>query len=154
MIDDRAFAKACKETLEVLNNIDDNEYCKIPIKFISFLKENADLNYSVNIDFCKDFEKQELLPETIDLLAYIYRKFLCNEQEKIDFDKVMHENEQRYQEELSKKYDIDCFSNNKPEKIEHNDFNNKLPVKYRENFFKKVIRYIKDKIHIVKKAGT
>ena len=154
MIDERAFTKACKETLEVLENVDDNEYNKIPINFISFLKENADMDYRVIINFNESFEKQELLPETIDLLAYIYRRFLCNEQGKIDFDKVMHENERRYQEELSKKYNINCFSNNKPEKIEHNDFGNELPVKYRENFFKKVIRYINNKIHIVRKAGT
>ena len=79
MIDERAFTKACKETLEVLENVDDNEYNKIPINFISFLKENADMDYRVIINFNESFEKQELLPETIDLLAYIYRRFLCNE---------------------------------------------------------------------------
>ena len=154
MIDERAFTKACKETLEVLENVDDNEYNKIPINFISFLKENADMDYSTNINFDEDFEKQELLPETIDLLAYIYRKYLCDEQEKIAFDKAMHENEQRYQEKLAKEYSIDFFSNNKQEKIEENNLDNKLPVKYSENFLKKVIRYIKNKINIIKKAGT
>ncbi len=103
MISDNTFAKVCTETLAILNNIPLEYYYKIPKDFINLLLENLDETYNFKLDTNKNFASQVLLPETIDLLAYIYRQFWCTRNQKNEFDKIMLENDKK----ASDKYDID-----------------------------------------------
>ena len=141
------FSKACNEVLQVLKNIETSEYNKIPKEFIDNLEENADYEYKSHIDFNKEFEEQDLLPETIDILAYIYRKFWCNEQEKSIFDKAMYQNERKYQEKLKTQNNQEDFfikRNNKKQydkKVENN-----LPANNNKNIFRRIIIFLKTKI--------
>ncbi len=86
------------------------------------------------------------MPETIDLLACIYRQFWCNEEERKFFDKVVNENEIKYQKELSEKYSIDKIfeNNNISNKVNENRFlivqdENQNVLKRILNFIKKII---------------
>lgn len=137
MIELSKFSKACKEVLEILNNVEEKDLKKIPKDFLDDIKKNADKNYITNIDINKKFEDQELLPETIDLLAYIYRKYWCDEEEKYEFDRVIQENE-------SKEKNI--FQNNNKNKKNINTKQNEkslINVNKNKTILEKIIDYLK-----------
>ncbi len=143
------FSKACNEVLQVLQNINIEEYNKIPKEFIKFLKENADYNYKSKINYNKEFNEQELLPETIDLLAYIYRKYWCKEQEKFIFDKEMCQNERKYQDELRNQYSYNnIFEKNDNKLYVEKKDNTNLPVEHKERMIVKFFRFLKNLIRI------
>lgn len=99
---------AAKETNEILNNVVPNEYIlKIPEKFRDFLNEIEDKEYACKIDFNKNIDEQDITEKTKDLITVIYRNYWCTEDEKQNLDKILTENEKKYQEELLEKYNPD-----------------------------------------------
>lgn len=137
MIELSKFSKACKEVLEILNNVEEKDLKKIPKDFLDDIKENADKSYIPNIDINKKFEEQELLPETIDLLAYIYRKYWCDEKDKYEFDRVIQENKNKKQKVFS--------SNNKNKYNTNTDQkdNSLINVNKNKTILQKIIDYLK-----------
>lgn len=123
------FSKACTEMLEVLKYIPDEEFDKIESNFIETLYQEKDFDYDFKIDEAKDFKEQELLPETYDMLAYVYRKYLCNEEEKASFKEALLEKNE-YFENLKQKQDSDI----EEKRIVTND---------NETFFKKIFNWMK-----------
>lgn len=93
MIDDKIFSKVCTETLEILANVSDEEYDKISPDFIEMLYKNSDKEYVFDINIKQEFSGQELLEETYDMLAYIYRKYWCDESDKKEFKNKILNNE-------------------------------------------------------------
>lgn len=93
MIDDKVFSRVCTETLEILANISDEEYDKIPPEFIKMLDKNSDKTDVFDINKEQNFSGQELLDETYDMLAYIYRKYWCDEIDKKEFKNKILNNE-------------------------------------------------------------
>ena len=86
-----------------------------------------------------------MLEETKTLLTIIYRDFLCSQEEKEDINKILAENEIIFQKELNSKYSVEKIFANKDlsskskaiEKMEQLEL-----VKYKENFFQKILRKI------------
>lgn len=144
MIELSKFSKACKEVLEILNNVEEKDLEKIPKDFIDDIKKNADKNYIPNIDINKKFEEQELLPETIDLLAYIYRKYWCNQEEKEEFDTIMKKNDIEYQNEMMRKYDINekIKKRKKTLNIENTE-KSLIETEENKNIIKIIFKYLK-----------
>ena len=86
-----------------------------------------------------------LLPETVVLLGYIYRKYWCDEEEKFEFDKVIQDNEDEYQRKLKEQYNLDkIFESNKGNKLEKN--NSLVIFNEKENIFKRILNFIKSKL--------
>ena len=137
MIELSKFSKACKEVLEILNNVEEKDLEKIPKDFIDDIKKNAHKNYIPNIDINKKFEEQELLPETIDLLAYIYRKYWCDEKEKYKFDRIIQENENK---------EKNIFQNNNKNNKNINTKQNEkslINLNKKKTILEKIIDYLK-----------
>lgn len=74
--------KAFAEVEQIIEHSEKSVKNNIPQKLKDFLSKNKDKDYIVNIDFSKKIEEQELLPETKQLIALIYRDFLCSKFEK------------------------------------------------------------------------
>ena len=72
------YSKVLKEVYEILKNSEDKIQKKIPIKFYTFLKENMDTDYQVNIDYSKENWEDELCDDTKGILALIYRDYLVD----------------------------------------------------------------------------
>ena len=73
-----------------------------------FLKENALNNYSCNFDYNKPLKELNLTNEAKGLIAMICLNYWCEtEEQKMKFRNHLSKNEQHYQEELRKKYNID-----------------------------------------------
>lgn len=82
---------------------------KIPSNINKLIKDNMDTNYEIQIDYSKNINDQELLSETRDIMAIIYRDYLCDERERIE---LIEKNKQLLEED-EKKYNITEIFNQK-----------------------------------------
>ena len=89
---ENVFPKVCTKMLEVIKYIPDSEFDKIESDFIETLYQEHDIFYDFKLDESKKLDEQELLPETYDMMAYVYRKYLCNEDEKEEFKENLFKN--------------------------------------------------------------
>lgn len=101
---DKDFQIAVSQVNSILKRMSSADIEKIPKKFRKFLKENNKEEYNTNIRTDIPLNKQGLNPETMKLLAVIYRNYLC--EDKKAYDKLLQENQKKYEEELRKKYEI------------------------------------------------
>lgn len=128
----------------ILNLIDSEMKNKVSADFIKFIKEEKDNEYKPNIKQDIPLEEQNILPETIDILALLKLNYWCNEEEKKELLELLNKNEQKFQKEAKEKYDIDkLFKTNKtkeiinlPERVESEKFVNKL-IKFIKNIIRK-----------------
>lgn len=131
---DKSFSKAATEVLEILNYVEDEEFNKIDKTFINMLEKCKDENHEFKINKNDDFNSLVLTQKTNDLLAYIYRKYWANEEEKKEFDEL-----------LMKKDD-----DNKSESInEYNkliEYDENIKEKTSKSIFKRLFVWIKNKI--------
>ena len=147
MVNER-YGIAITETLHYLKGINQEDINKIPNKFMIFLKENALNNYSCNFDYNKPLKELNLTNEANGLIAMICLNYWCEtEEQKMKFRNHLNVNEQAYQEELKRKYNVDDIfkkrdiSNN--EDITSESIN-KLPVEVKtENIFKRLLNRLK-----------
>ena len=140
MVNER-YSIAISETLHYLKGINQDDINKIPNKFMLFLKENASNSYYCNFDYNTK--------EAKGLIAMICLNYWCEtEEQKIKFRNHLNINEQAYQEELKRKYNIDDIFEkkeirNNEEIISENI--NKLPAEVKkENIFTKLLNCLKE----------
>ena len=140
MVDIHKIPQAYTETLTILNNINIEEYKKIPSELIDMFIKYKDTNYEYTIKET-DFEKQPILEETKIILAILFKNYWAtpNQKEKIK----LKENYDGMQEELIKRemYNPDklFIKSAKQEKVTECVKTNELSmVKYKESLFKKI----------------
>ena len=135
---------AAKEFNEILNNMVPSEYIlKIPEKFRNFLKEIENKEYICQIDLNKNIDEQNITEKTKDLITVVYRNYWCNTEEREELDKILTENEKKYQEELIKKYNPDnLFKEQKVDTESHNTTETSMII-YKNNLFNKIKEYLK-----------
>ena len=104
---------------EIINYIEPNLKSRIPQKFITYCEDNKSKNYNWNIDKNLPLEKQELLPTTKEILTVLYLEFICTDMQKNELEKILNENEIKYQKELKEKYSYDSLFKNKQKKLEN-----------------------------------
>ena len=145
-------ANAMAEVMYYLKGIRQEDVDKIPKKFLQFLNENASKEYICNFDYNKPLKELNILDETRGIIGMICYNYWCEtEEQKRKFRNHLNMNEQIYQEELRKKYNVeDIFKNNKVKNvtaIEEKNSNN-LPIQIKqENILKKVINRIMKFFH-------
>lgn len=111
------FAEAAAEINEILGYLP-NEYVeKIPVKLRDFFDKVRKQDYVSNIDPYKLLDEQDLKPKTKTLITVLYRNYWCNEEEREELDKILLENDRKYEEELREKYNPDNIFKKK-EKVE------------------------------------
>lgn len=140
------YRMAITEVLEILKNVEIDEYNKIPQKIITFLEEQKDSNYIFTIKSNQNFEDLKIMNETKGFLSLIYYSYMCNsDEERKLYLLTLNNNEKKFQDDLRKKYDYSNLFKDKTEKKENLivDNNTTQLVKYKENFFVKFINYIK-----------
>lgn len=142
--------KACAEVLEVLKQVDKQMVDKIPSKFMAFLEENKDKEYSQNLDFLRGIRRVKLLPKTEAMLGFIYLKYWADEEGKQKFEQKIKQNEEFLAKELKIGLETDVFANkgnikSQEEKIESNVLPDKISNK---SFVKKIVEKIKSILKI------
>ena len=101
------YRQALFEVYKILENTDEEIKNKIPEKFIKFVKENMDTNYKFELEKGKELVRQNLKDETKQIIALIYKKYICDDEEvinnyEIDFNK----NKKLKEENIHKDKDV------------------------------------------------
>lgn len=138
-------SNALYQISEILKYVDDDIKNKIPEKLINFIDANKSEDYKWEINLTLPLENQELLQTTKEILTIIYREYICSETEREELDKILNENEIKYQKELREKYNPDNIFKNNEKTIENESVlnENKSMVEYKESLFKKILSKIK-----------
>lgn len=132
------------EVYTILQDLDDEEYNKIPPVLIKTLEENMNKDYEYEIDDDLELKDHKMLPETKAILFNLFRDYLATSEQKQKIIKM--QNEERTKNELKKqqKYETDIFKNKKVEQQTNAIQEEKSLIKYKENIFQKIINKIKN----------
>lgn len=137
--------KAYSEIYEILQLLDDEFINKLPNKFIEFIEKEKDNEYVANINPNIPLEEQNLLSDTINILAILKLDYWCTKDEKQELLKILNQNEQEYQAELTEKYNPDnIFKNKKVTKINENTKEISLVTIKEKSFILKLLDKIKN----------
>lgn len=135
-----------KETLNILKYFDSEFLLKIPDKFLENLKQVAKTSkIIVNIDKDKKLNEQNISEECKDLISLIYYTYVANENDKYEILKYWSENEEKYQEELKKEYNVNNIFNNinknvkEQENLTEKGKESNLPIIVEKHSFIKII---------------
>lgn len=138
--------KAYYEVNEIINLLDKADREKIPEKLREYFKNEMDKDYVKKIDLNIPLKEQKLKRETIAIMAMLNLNYISTDKsEKEKLQKKYMENEQRYQKELSEKYNVNNLFN-----VEKDEKTKELVVQKKKGFFKKVANFIKQ---IFRKKG-
>lgn len=139
---DKKYQRAFKEVNEVLLHTDIELIDKIPLKFRKFLEENMNKEYNFCIKENLPLEQQEMLKETENILALIYRTYWATQEEKEEFIKKDKEERRLNEEKLN-----NIFSNRQ---INKEETQNNPEGRLKEN--KEETQVIKvEEVNIIKK---
>ena len=143
------YPKAYKEVLEIIKYLPKEEYERIPKEKIEFFEQNCDKEYNFIFDISKTLEEQEFLRETNAIIVTLFRDYFATDTQKEKLDRILIANEQKYQEELRKKYNPDDIFK-KQEKVYQKPIENEnmqlIEVKEEnilQKIFSKIINWIK-----------
>lgn len=142
------YAKAYVEVLEILKYLPEEEYEKIPKEKIQFYRDNCDQKYSFDFNISKPLDEQVFLKETNIIIVTLFRDYFATSKQKEKLQKILLINEEKYQDELRKKYNPDDIFK-KEEKVEENKHEECVQlVEIKEEnllqtIFKKIINWIK-----------
>ncbi len=75
--------KSYVELLSFFNIISKEQYDRIPKKLIDFFEENKDESYEKVVYKNVPISKQNLMQETLDLIAFLNIKYWCDDKEEI-----------------------------------------------------------------------
>ena len=137
---------AYKEVYTVLQDLNEEEYNKIPPEVIETIKENSNEEYEFVLNDELELKEQLLLPETKAILFNLFRDYLATPVQKEKILK-MQSDERKKLEEKKKQHDanVDMFKTNKNENIEEKTNNQELQLVQikKEGFFRRLINKIK-----------
>lgn len=138
----KEYAMAYTEVVEILKHVSDEDVKKIPEEKLEFYKSNMDNEYKYKIDITKKFEEQEMSDITKAILANIFRDYWATPYQRERIKAKEKYDRQKIEEEKANKYNPDDIFKNKEK--DNVGVNNNLPVEIKkENFFKKLISFIK-----------
>lgn len=138
---------AYKEVYTILQDLNEEEYNKIPHEVIETIKENSNEEYEFVLNDELELKEQLLLPETKAILFNLFRNYLATPVQKEKILKMQSEERKKVEEKKKQNYtNVDIFKTNKHEDIEEEETNNKevhlVQIK-KEGFFRKLINKIK-----------
>lgn len=133
--------KAYSEVDEFLETLGSTYKNQIPISLRNYIKSEKDINYKKYIDLDTPISNQNLMKETLEIIAFLNLKYWCkSEEEKQRLKSIYKKNEEEYEKKLAEKFDTSKLFNNK-EEIVQNDEQTALAV-IKENWITKLKKLI------------
>lgn len=136
------------EIYSVLNLLGKNYINKLPTKLYQLISNKKNLDYIPQYTMDISLEKQNIMKETLALLALFRLNYWCTS--NIEKDRIKNNfliNENLYQEELKNKYNPDTIFKNNKKQIETTEVKEKIEnvslVEYKDNIFTKILNKIK-----------
>ena len=138
------YSEAITETLDILKHTRKEDVLKISPKFMEYLNNNASKTYKPDLDHSQKIKDMKLKRKTKAILAIIYKKFWCNDDERKEFNNTLRANEIKYQAELREKYNPDNLFKKKELEVETETVETPVAiVEYKESIFKRILNKIK-----------
>lgn len=146
--------QAYSEVDEFLSLLTAEEQNAVPKKLQEFFKREKDKGYKKEIRRDVPIKEQNLLEETLAIIALMNLQYWCkDEQEKADLKVIYTENERKYQRLLEEKYDVNNLFKQKETKRRNKeaklDNTNRMEIiVYKETKLKKLLDKIFEILHI------
>lgn len=140
------YKNAYTEVYEIIKQLDEEEYNKIPSEVIKAIEENRNTEYEFDLDEDIELKEQELLPETKAILFNLFRDYLSTPEQKEKILKMQAEERRKNEQNKSKQYNLDIFAN-KPKNRDIREEHIEL-IEYKENIFKRILNKIRQFFHV------
>ena len=140
------YKNAYTEVYEIIEQLNEEEYNKIPSEVIKAIEENRNTEYEFELDEDIELKDQELLPETKAILFNLFRDYLSTPEQKEKIIKMQAEERLKNEQKKQEQYNSDVFVNKQkkqPIKEEHTEL-----IEYKENIFKRIFNKIRQFFHI------
>ena len=109
---------------------------KVPDDIREYCKKEKSRNYNKMIDVNQPIKNQNLMDETLAIIAMLNLKYWCDdEEEKKRLINIYLENERKIHDELKEKYDIERVFKERNSKGKLNFQDEKVPDIQRKSFF-------------------
>lgn len=137
--------KAYTEVDNFIELLDEYHKNKIPKKLREFFKNEKEEKYIKNIYRNIPIKEQNLLQETLSLIAFLNLQYWCDdEEEKKRLRKIYTENEKTSMKQMGIKYDINnIFKERRKEVIEEETKDNVAMIRYKDSLIQRIINKIK-----------
>ena len=142
------YAKAYTEVLEIIKYFPEEDYVKIPVEKIEFIKNNMDKNYKFTINPEIDLAEQNISREANEIIINLYKDYYATEEQKFKIDEILEINEEKSKRE---KYNPDKLFEKTNEYNNTNidtSINKNALITYKESFFTKFKNFIFRLLHI------
>lgn len=141
------YIKAYTEVNCLLEYLPQSYIDKLPKKLIELIQNQSNEQYNINIDTNKSLLEQNFSKKAKDLIAVIKYNYWSTNEEKQQLQQIFYDNENKYQKELSEKYDLDNIFKKKESKMEMPQIENNFQmVVYKENIFIRIFNKLKNLI--------
>lgn len=134
---------AYTEVYTVLQDLNQEEYDKIPPEVIKAIKENMNEQYEYYLDEELELKEQQMLPETKSILFNLFRDYLSTPEQKEKIIKMQEEERRKNELKKKEKYNTDVFENKTKENYNQSIEEKNELVEYKESIFKKILNKIK-----------
>jgi len=139
----KEYAKAYKEVVTILSYVPAEDLQKIPQEKVNFYIENMDKEYEYILDENIEFEEQDMSEITKAILANIFRDYWATPYQRERIEAKEKYDIEKEEEEKREKYNPDnIFKDRQAETNIPNTTNLPMEIK-KENFFMKLISFIK-----------
>lgn len=141
---------AYAEIISFINLLPQEKQQKIPKSLIKYFKEEMDKDSKRELTTDISLENQNLKNATWDLIAILYLKYWCeDEEEKKELEQIYYENEKIYREEIKEKYNPEkIFSDREKKQTVPQEKEQILPIEIKkESFIQKIIKFINKIFH-------
>lgn len=136
---------AYKEVYTILQDLNEEEYNKIPLEIIETIKENSNDEYDFVLNDELELNEQELLPETKAILFNLFRDYLATPMQKEKIIKMQSAERKKLEKKKQANYtNVNIFERNESKDMGRiiNQESQLIQIK-KETFFEKLISKIK-----------
>jgi len=133
---------AYKEVYTILQELNEEEYNKIPPEIIEAIRLNMNEEYEYELDEELELKDHQMLPETKAILFNLFRDYLATPEQKEKIIRMQNEERQKNEIKKQKQYNTDVFESKQKENSKQNEQETKQLIEYKENIFKKILNKI------------
>ena len=134
---------AYTEVYTILQDLNEEEYNKIPPEVTKTIEANRNEEYEYELDDELELKDQPMLPETKAILFNLFRDYLATPEQKAKIIRMQNEARQRNELKKQQMYNTDVFANKQKRNLDKPNNETMQIVKYKENIFKKILNKIK-----------
>ena len=136
---------AYTEVYTILEELDEEEYKKIPPEIVETIKANRNVEYEFELNEELELKEHQMLPETKAILFNLFRDYLATSEQRQKIIKMQNEERQKNESKKQQQYSTDIFKNKVEDKIENAKIKEKSHelIEYKENIFIKIMKKLK-----------